>query len=91
MGMTDCIYLDSQYTDRIWWYYLENNVSDAMTRGLLRDCWKYGKYSTISPVSIQFENWLWQHGASLRRHNKKYVLEFTDSASATVFVLKYSL
>ena len=86
--------LDSSSLDKAWWHFL---AAESERVGLTdREQWflakrlPYGSESRRTNKSQRFEQWLFAHGAEVRRRAGKFYLEFTDAGQATMFALKWS-
>lgn len=50
----------------------------------------YGCGGRRSNKKERFETWLFINGGSIRRINKQFHIEFTDTSQASFFLLRYS-
>ena len=81
------VILSTEVLDRIWNDWLgQQMLTGAERRRYLERPFCGGR----SNKQEQFENWLLSHGASIRRINKRFHIEFTDPSRASFFILRYS-
>lgn len=50
----------------------------------------FGFVSRRSNKQTRFEDWVFSQGGTIRRINKKFYIEFTDTNNAAFFILRYS-
>ena len=79
--------VDQGLLDKVWSKWLTSKGSSPRTLYLSRT---YTNISRNIPIAKQFEDWLWQEGAMIKRENKKCYLQFFNDDDATMFVLRNS-
>jgi hypothetical protein len=88
--------LDHNVLNKAWYAYLERErdrlgkLTEHEIDGL-RYNMPYGSYSFTrrGNKAQRFEQWLFTHGAEVRKNAGKYQLEFADESQATMFALKW--
>lgn len=81
-------YLDPDFLNKVWSNYV-NNKTDGKVKFYYQPS-DYARVSRRGNLSQEFESWLWEQGASIRRIEGKCYIEFVDSTSAIMFSLRWS-
>ena len=82
------IRLEPEFLDTIWHNWITDKVHEEIRSIYLRRTYQYVSRKDVR--SQRFETWLFDQGASVKQHNHKRYLEFTDEELAIIFILKHS-
>jgi len=83
--MTDTTTLSSEILDKLWVRFL---VYKGINENYSPKTYKW--ISRRTHISHEFENWLFDQGATVKQSGRNRYLQFTDESQATMFALKYS-
>ena len=81
------ITLDADTLDRVWSEWLIDN--NKIVGNPFRKT-RYRYYTGYNDLQISFKLWLQDHGATIRKDHREYVIEFQNPEHATFFILKYT-
>lgn len=85
----DRIELDSDNLDIVWRKWVETTYGDNQAKMRLYSRTKYRGLSRISPVTSEFEDWLFSQGGRIEQRNGKRYVVFDDESMASWFILRY--
>lgn len=82
--------LNPEFLDKVWHEWLQTQNLSVFDRAYLLDRPYQKAYSGKQNHKTKFEDWLFECGASVRRIDKKYYLEFSDPKLASYFILRWT-
>lgn len=86
--------LEPDLMDAVWWRFLDDlrkrtGVLSSSLEWTLSRRVSYAYTPRRDQIARHFENWLYDQGAVVRQIQGVRHLEFTDHASATMFVMRW--